>query len=175
LAHGRSLSVYGLGNRIASPWVHKTRSKARIRTCGFRTPLGHQITCQSDHSKTSRLQGRTRWGTRRPRINGGRWPQREKRRSCGYWRKDGRRRGFGSRRRVRGRCWIASLAKLPPLPTWDVQLEGTITVRLHASSKASAVWAAREIITTANDAGGRVEQAQLTARAAKKIQPIESK
>lgn len=67
------------------------------------------------------------------------------------------------------------LAKLPPLPTWDVQLEGTITVRLHASSKASAVRAAREIITTANDAGGRVEQAQLTARAAKKIQPIESK
>jgi hypothetical protein len=66
------------------------------------------------------------------------------------------------------------LATLPPLPTWDVQLEGTISVRIHASTKASAVRAAREIITTANDAGGRVEQAQLTARAAKKVQPIES-
>ena len=66
------------------------------------------------------------------------------------------------------------LATLTALPTWDVQLEGTISVRLHASSKASAVRAAREIITTAHDAGGRVEQAQLTARAAKKVQPIES-
>jgi hypothetical protein len=66
------------------------------------------------------------------------------------------------------------LAKLPPLPTWDVQLEGTITVRLHASSKASAVRAAREIVASANNAGGRVEQAQLTTRVAEKVQPIES-
>jgi hypothetical protein len=66
------------------------------------------------------------------------------------------------------------LAKHPPLPTWDVQLEGTISVRIHASTKASAVRAAREIVAGANNTGGRVEQTQLTARAAKKVQPIES-